>query len=90
MTRRLTRLEGSAEVDEVAANTDASGCGAAGGRCPAEIVANDASASSSARTVTVRGGQVLFESDKCAPTDLCQLQNQVQALLNKFNGTGLA
>ena len=30
MTRRLTRLEGSAEVDAVAADTDASGCGAAG------------------------------------------------------------
>ena len=89
MTRRLNALEGAAQVEEVAENADPSGCGAAAAGCPAEIVANDASASSSDRTVTVRGGQVLFESDKCAATDLCELQNKVQALMNKFNGTGL-
>ena len=80
LTRRLDALEAPPQP---VGDSGGDGNGDGGSSSiPAEIVADGSSGS-----VTVRGGNVLFESNKCSVTDLCEIQGQVQALMNKFNGT---
>ena len=80
LTRRLDALEAPPQP---VGDSGGDGNGDGGSSSiPAEIIADGSSGS-----VTVRGGNVLFESNKCSVTDLCEIQGQVQALMNKFNGT---
>jgi hypothetical protein len=81
LSDRLDALEGPPKP----VGDGALGCGASA--CSAEIVADDGSeGEAGGRTVTVRGAHVMFESDACAATDLCDLRKQVEALMDKFKG----
>lgn len=94
ISRKLAALNAAPIVGNDNGGSDGSGdgsSGAAGGSRQSEwseyseIFLHDTTGA-----LTLRGPQIVFESDKCAATDLCELQRQVQALMRKFNGTGPA
>ena len=95
ISRRLAALEAAPPVGNRTASAGntagglggvgSSSCNGAAAGCTTELFSHDVTGA-----LTLTGPQVVFESDKCAPTDLCVLQNQVQSLLDKFNGTGPA
>ena len=55
-------------------------------QCPPSV---ESAGSGADLALRAAGGKVLFESDDCAETDLCELSRDVQAILAKFGDGGM-